>query len=74
MEHAADWQRPDFGRGAAVLDFNQDGLKDLVAGKGEEELGIYLAAGWGLLEFTGWSVERFSLALPKSTNSSSRFS
>ena len=24
--------------------------------------GIYLAAGWGLLEFTGWATLRFSLS------------
>ena len=30
-------------------------------------LGIYLAAGWGILEFTDWAVTRFGLEIPLET-------
>ena len=26
--------------------------------------GVYLAAGWGLLEFSGWATTQFSLSAP----------
>ena len=59
-----DSDRPDFIRGLVPNtegDFNQDGLRDLVAGKGDDELGIYLgrperefvSRPWSVLEAPG---------------------
>ena len=30
-------------------------------------MGVYLAAGWGLIESSGWAVERFGLGIPLDT-------
>lgn len=37
-------------------------LKDLIARRVPQILGIYLAAGWAVLEFTNYMVNRFVLS------------
>jgi TolB-like protein/Flp pilus assembly protein TadD len=39
-------------------------LAELLRRKTLQVLGIYLAAAWGLLEFTDWAVQRFELDAP----------
>lgn len=39
-------------------------LRELARRRVPHVLGVYLAAGWGLLEFTDWAVERFGLQAP----------
>jgi hypothetical protein len=54
-----DSDRPDYIRGLVPNtkgDFNQDGLRDLVAGKGEDELGIYLGHPERKFASRPWSV------------------
>jgi hypothetical protein len=54
-----DSNRPEFIRGLVPNtegDFNQDGLRDLVAGKGDDELGIYLGRPEREFASTPWSV------------------
>lgn len=39
-------------------------LREMVRRRVPHVLGIYLAAGWGLLEFTDWATQRFGLQAP----------
>ncbi|UCC70998.1 MAG: tetratricopeptide repeat protein [Gemmatimonadota bacterium] len=39
-------------------------LRELVRRRVPEYVGIYLAAGWGLLEFTDWATNHFDWTLP----------
>jgi hypothetical protein len=41
---------------------NSDFLRELMRRRVPQMVGLYLAAGWGLLEFTDWAAGRFGFS------------